>query len=605
MESSDPHREARNSLSSSIDNGSVSLVINASKDKRSRASRCFRSYWKELKARSLNIPTVLLLIYTSPIAICTVILYNIANDIIVPPSNLCTVYYPGSDATAYSLVTVIQNALYFIIPLCGWLSDTKIGRGNAVYVSLWLGWIGTLLQTISSCFQYSSCGIIALTGRYGVSSIALLFILVSMAFMYANVLAYGIDQMMNVSSVKIRAFIHWYVWVFFAFGNISSYTSFLPITEYHTGSLSIALITFALFSLSLCSHFQLHHHFEHIPIPNPYKTVFKVLKLSAQNKHLIKHRSAFTYWGEGPSRIDFAKERYGGSFTHEEVENVKTFLRILAILASLSPFLIASDPFINGISGFVPQYKDGNDALKGNASFVIWFIGDNIVLVLVPLFELVILPLFPKLEYFLINPLKGLCVANVCLILSIVSVFLIDLIGRVTHEPFDIPCFTVWEQNNETIQLSFWILLLPSLFAGISDALVFICIFEFLCSQSPFGMHGMLIGLFWFLRAIFIDIGSGVTIAFQSKNFNSSSTLSCASWFSITLGSVAVIGLVVYVLTARWYIKRIRDADLDLRTAIEEQFEQRLIREESFIENNQQAREEICEKVREDKQKDN
>ena len=36
---------------------------------------------------------------------------------------------------------------YFLIPFCGWLSDTKIGRGNAIYLSLWLGWVGTLLQS--------------------------------------------------------------------------------------------------------------------------------------------------------------------------------------------------------------------------------------------------------------------------------------------------------------------------------------------------------------------------------------------------------------------------------------------------------------------------
>ena len=100
----------------------------------------------------------------------------------------------------------------FLIPFCGWLSDTKIGRGNAIYLGLWLGWIGTLLQSISYCLQYDSCGITALIGRYGFSGVAFVLLSVSMAFMFTNILPYGIDQMMNVSSVKIRAFIHWYIW---------------------------------------------------------------------------------------------------------------------------------------------------------------------------------------------------------------------------------------------------------------------------------------------------------------------------------------------------------------------------------------------------------
>ena len=49
-------------------------------------------------------------------------------------------------------------------------------------------------------------------------------------------------------------------------------------------------------------------------------------------------RSAFTYCDdEKPSRIDLAKERYGGPFTTEQVEDVKTFLRILGLLLTLGP----------------------------------------------------------------------------------------------------------------------------------------------------------------------------------------------------------------------------------------------------------------------------
>ena len=107
--------------------------------------------------------------------------------------------------------------------------------------------------------------------------------------------------------------------------------------------------------------------------------------------------------------------------------------------------------------------------------------------------------------------------------------------------------------------------------------------FEFLCSQAPFGMHGMIIGFFWFLRNIFFDIGSGITLLFRYFSFSSSSLFSCTSWFTIIFGFVGLVGLVVYVLTARWYVKRIRDTDIGLRTVIEEQWEQRLIRENSFI----------------------
>ena len=58
---------------------------------------------------------------------------------------------------------------------------------------------------------------------------------------------------------------------------------------------------------------------------NPFKLIYKVLHYAIKNKR-PQHRSAFTYCeDELPSRIDFGKSKYGGSFTTEQMEDVKTF----------------------------------------------------------------------------------------------------------------------------------------------------------------------------------------------------------------------------------------------------------------------------------------
>ena len=539
------------------------------------------NYWKGLKSRRLSIAVILLLVYSLPISMCNEIIFFIVNDMIKFYPSSCAYPYPESDLTTQSIVQIIQNAVFLFIPIAGWISDTKIGRGNAVYLSLWLGWVGTLLQCISSCFQYSSCGIIVSVGKYGISGIAAIFILVSVEFMYANILAYGMDQLLIDGSRanKIRSFIYWYVWGLYLAGNISSYSETVDVTQYNTGAMIVTFVAFSLFSLSLCLHFQLYHKFEHIPIPNPYQIVINVLKYYIQHKY-PKKRSAFTYWEEKlPKRIDFAKDKYGGPYSHESVENVKTFLRILAVLAGLSLFLIASDPLINGITNFVSQFKGGYKDLYGNAEFTIWFIGDSVILIIVPLLELLILPLFPKLEYFLINSLKGLGIAMICLILSIVFVLLINLIGRLEEPNENIPCFATWTFGSPTLNISFWILLIPSILAGIADALTFLCIFEFLCSQSPFGMHGMLIGLFWFLSNIYANTGICLTIIFKLHEpmLEYPHQLSCSFWFMLMLCIIAVIGLVLYFIVASWYVKRIRNDNLGLRRVVEEHFEHQLI----------------------------
>ena len=67
---------------------------------------------------------------------------------------------------------------------------------------------------------------------------------------------------------------------------------------------------------------------------NPYKLVSRVTKFTSQHKIPVR-RSAFTYCeDELPSGLDLGKNKYGGSFTTEEVEDVKAFYGILKVLFS-------------------------------------------------------------------------------------------------------------------------------------------------------------------------------------------------------------------------------------------------------------------------------
>ncbi len=63
-------------------------------------------------------------------------------------------------------------------------------------------------------------------------------------------------------------------------------------------------------------------------------------KFSAKHKAPLD-RSALTYWEEDiPSRTDLGKSRYGGPFTTEQVEDVRTILRLLPLC--LTPWLPGS-----------------------------------------------------------------------------------------------------------------------------------------------------------------------------------------------------------------------------------------------------------------------
>ncbi len=59
--------------------------------------------------------------------------------------------------------------------------------------------------------------------------------------------------------------------------------------------------------------------------------LYIVLRFTTKHKAPL-NRSSLTYWEEDiPSRLDLGKSRYGGPFTTEQVEDVKTVLKMFIV----------------------------------------------------------------------------------------------------------------------------------------------------------------------------------------------------------------------------------------------------------------------------------
>ncbi len=549
------------------------------------SSNRFKRFFLELNSRILPLPTVLLLFYAFPCVLANALISNIVTGLVIPSSERwCFTTQPvSSEKVSFTVSFFVQIISHLLIPFVGCLSDTKIGRQSAIMLSLWTGWIGCLLQTLSECFQFHSCHEMNMVGRYGLSSLALVFLTLSFAIYYATALAYGMDLLMSYSTTKHRSFIYWFSWIFFLSGNTFSIVEYLSGIQQIESKLSIAFISCFLFSVSLCFLFLLNSTTEYTVIKiNPYSKMYKIFKhmLLNQQNHRGGFRSALTYWEENSlSKLDLSKSKYGGIYTHEDVENIKTFFRIVVILLSLSPFWISLDPITNRLNQLVPQFGDGLTDINGFASFVIFYISDGFILLGIPLLEFVVIPMFPKVEYFLINPLKGLGLSQILLSVAVLLTFMIDIAEHLLSKG-TVKCFATWTSGDPTFTLNYWILVVPSLISGIADNISFVCVFEFICSQSPYEMNGMLIGLFWVFRSCCISVSS--ILSFTLKDWNPTHTndiFSCTSWFLLTLEIISVLGLLLYIPVARWYVKRIRTDELTLRIAVEDHFEQQLIRE--------------------------
>lgn len=558
------------------------------KSDETRKKSCWVKYIQEVKSRSLTLPTLLLAMYNIPIVMCLIFLQNILYRLVSPIDTETNCFTTdGTSNTGLVVAIVLQYLfLYMAYPLTGWLADTRLGRGRVVLLSIWLCWFGMLFQVSSFCIQYSLCGWPISVAKYGLSGIALILMTIGTAGFLANVFPYGIDLLVFESNVKVRSYIHWNVWAIFI-GSVYNYGALVAVRSLQIPNLMMvsSILTFGLLSIAVILNTFLAKHFPLAKVKrNPYSTVYNVLMYAIKNKVPI-NRSAFTYSeSKPPKRIDYGKEKYGGPFAHETVEDVKTFLRILTILVLLFGFFLAYPVVREFLPLIMNQFKNGATDLDGFGSYVLWVTFDTIPAgLLIPIFELVIIPLFPKVEFFLMKPLAGLLFNHILLLVSIFSFFGISTAGYLTSDDI-VPCYRVWEVGNPTIKYSYFVLSATAALSGFADNFSFLYAFEFICSQAPTHMVGMLIGLFWCVRGTFIQLNFYMTLPLSYTDV-SVGFLSCGFWATLISMLIGCVGLVCFSLGVRWYKRRERDDTeaINYQAALEDHFSRYLDQKEEFV----------------------
>ena len=529
---------------------------------------------KEIKRRKLNIRSWLLILYTIAVGASIQINRNIAiGYVTMPEQQSCYAPFPELEEIAFYLVPIIQfTVLALAFPIVGWIGDTKIGRGKAVELSMWCCWLGTLLQVISHCIQYGTCGLSVNIAKYGLSSVAVIFLSTGTGGFLSNSLAYGLDQLIGKSSSQIRAYIHWMVWGLFV-GFSNDFIAYNNDTLYHPRlTLLTGLMTFTYISVTIVLSGCLRHKLKpsySLKI-NPYIMVYNVLKYAKQHKSAV-NRSAFTYWQDKiPSRIDLGKRKYGGPFSETEVEDVKTLLRIFVVLLSTIVIYI---PYFTTLSGIFPYINklQGATSADGYGSYLLWSVFNKLIIIIVPLLELVIIPLFPKVEYFIHNPLKGLGVSYIFMFVALILMLTIDGgIGSQTNAEcaFD-------DDIDEVYKLSFLIYMLPLVFIGLVVVYNFVFSFEFICSQSPSNMSGMLTGLYWFIHAAFISMGAVLIVPFYLNDLVVGG-LSCTFWNLLLQIIICAVGGGVFTFAAMRYKWRKRDEEFFVQNTAEAVYDRAL-----------------------------
>ena len=79
---------------------------------------------------------------------------------------------------------------------------------------------------------------------------------------------------------------------------------------------------------------------------NPFKLICGVTKSSWTHKYPVNRSALTNRENDIPSCIDLGKHKYGGPFTNEQVENVKTLFQLLLLITPLLGFQLSGDGYL-------------------------------------------------------------------------------------------------------------------------------------------------------------------------------------------------------------------------------------------------------------------
>ena len=532
---------------------------------------------------------------------------------------------------------ITQGFGLLLYPIYGWIADVYVPRFKMIKASFILVLLCSLITSICASIGIFIQHLPANLGStfqkvWWIINVVLLVIGVGGIGIYeANAIQFGLQQLFEASSEELSSFIHWYYWGL-QIGQLIAFYVTLPVIMYfincrimfdgyfpHEENIrNFAFLIFAPSFLQLiCSIVGVYifskgkHYLEvHQTKINPFKSIFKVLQYSFKHKY-PQRRSALTYWEPKiPSRIDLGKLKYGGPFTNEEVEDTKTFFRLLILILSLFGFFIKSEQQTSLPPLF---HKIGCPGLT--TLTILIMNSDHLQLLIIsigiPIYELV---LKKYLEYHIPNLLTRigmglfLCLVeesiNVLLLffakpepqgpilceMKTQSLYVADSSSQVT---FCLLANTKFINSNGTCSYTcpgvinnsylFYLQALPMAIRAFSLILVSMTVLEFLCAQAPHRVKGLLIGIWYSLLSIqFVGINTIKTSLIAADSTNQWIIYCGIKGFSI------FISLLLYSKVSKGYCYRERDEVINEQAMIEEVYERELLLEDSRYESEEE-----------------
>ena len=466
-----------------------------------------------------------------------------------------------------------QAFFCFSFPLSGYIADVHCGRLRTILFSMFLILCCTII--FGPC-HYLFVTLLSKSSVYRiiysiVSSVTLVTGTLAIAGYCANYIQFGLDQLLEAPSHHQALYVHWAKWsfdltstvvgvVFASYPTVDSHPSFVFFNYKFFAAIFVLLITFLV--ICVFSYWKRHWFYTEPGRHNPYKMVFKVLNFARKHKYPLQ-RSAFTYCDdEIPSRLDFCKQRFGGPFTTEQVEDVKTFLKIVLVLMCIGPVFVMDLPAKNIIMYYFEVHLGAPLKFEWISIVVDGGILKSILsTIFLPIYMWII---FSVMRNRVPSILRRLGFGIVVYFLGILSFFMLDIYGHSHDNGECIFNFTVSDTVHIPQLKLNWATYVPSnILISIGPTLVTVTVFEFISAQSPHSMKGFLLGTYFAISGFYRFVSSCILIPFSwdkvwASGFYPPHT-GCVFGYFIVICTIALIGVVLYLIAAKHYVNRERD----------------------------------------------
>lgn len=470
----------------------------------------------------------------------------------------------------FKLSGAITSVSFLFYPLIGYLGE-KWTRFKVMVAGTCIFGVAFVVTSILDALNVSM--VFSQTGEISsIVSLVLSFILyLSFGLFEANVIQFGTDQLMFAPSHELSKFVYWFVWVIIAPSFLCNVISIVigiassdkALSSLYVLSISVSAgLVLALAMVCCCRRKMVT---EPPTRADPIKQIWLVMKYAWRHR-VPECRSAFTYGEPHPSRLDLGKGRFGGPFTTEEVEDVKTFWQIFIVL-----LLIFGLNFVDSTSGPSLQYL--NLKASGDLSYL-----ETVVLVFpdtltncVPILAIPLLQccIVPCCSHCIPNMLRRLWVSVAMVLVQLTIVTGLSIANTVQLENFA-ENITVCGEPSDNLDdgeieviLSgmppFYLLIVPQILRGLAMLLAYVTALEFILAQGPRHVQGFLIGIWFMYRVVYF---AGLTLSISSTG--------CRWEYYCAKCCAVLLSLVLYSVAAKRYKYRIRNelADINERVVI-------------------------------------